>query len=214
MSFENETTENIVNEKIVEEIIAIALKPTTTQRRVGRVERWLRKGYGFIIDLGELDADESRYGWTSDERTGDKAFVYHNALKSDTENVFHRLFANEYVEFTIDFSLPSRSGRLQAFDVTGLKGTELLCDLNAAAAALEENEENVQRRNQQQRQQRQQVQQVQQAPPGATVQYIYYVPTNGNNVVPPQPTGFPPLASSGTTEPSYVMPVSGIPVPK
>jgi hypothetical protein len=198
-------------------------KSTATQRRVGRVERWLRKGYGFIIDMGRLDdSDDSRYGWVKDELTGEKAFVYHNALQSDTENVFHRLFANEYVEFSVDLNRPRHDGRLQAFKVTGINGSELLCDLNAAAAAADENSEAMSSNNNNMRSRRSQTVSTGVPPMGANVQYVYYVPAPQQAL--PQATmmpqqaqqqGFPPvMGGGGASEPSYVMPASGIPVPK
>jgi hypothetical protein len=202
------------------------------QRRVGRVERWLRKGYGFIIDMGRLETDDTRYGWVKDDLSGEKAFVYHNALKSDTENVFHRLFANEYVEFTIDLDRPRRDNRLQAFDVTGINGSELLCDLNAAAAASESEDGSATPVSRSRRStggggggggggNTPNFVPGGAPPPGATVQYIYYVPTPGSGAPPTGqqatgqvPQGFPPTAQSASAEPSYVMPASGIPVPK
>lgn len=196
------------------------------QRRVGRVEKWLRKGYGFIVDMGRLETDAATgsYGWVRDDSSGRKVFVYHNALKSDTENVFHRLFANEYVEFTIDLDRPQRDNRLQAFDVTGLQGGELLYDLNAsAAAAAEEGEDgggSAPRVSAPRSRRSHTTTGGQQAPsfvPPAGATVVYYVPAPGGAV--PQPTavpvqGFPPVAASSSAEPSYVMPASGIPVPK
>ena len=200
-------------------------KNNRTQRRVGRVERWLRKGYGFIIDLGLLETDESKksYGWIKDELSAEKAFVYHNALKSDTENVFHRLFANEYVEYTVDFDRKRRDGRLQAFEVTGLAGGELLCDLNAAAADENASEsfsvpQVCSRRSHTLGSANipsfMSVQGQPTGPPtGATV--VYYVPVPGArmNATSSSDQSFPPMAAS-VSEPSYVMPASGIPVPK
>lgn len=210
---------------------------TGTQRRVGRVERWLRKGFGFITDMGRLEQTDTYYGWVKDKLSGEKVFVYHNALKSNTENVFHRLFANEYVEFTIDLGRSRRDERFQAFDVTGINGSELLCDLNAAAAEAENYEGGPTPKNTPVTKTRRSytrrsqfsdytAQQPQPSligfggapPPGATVQYIYYVPqpTSGSVGGEPQPfvQGFPPSAATTHAEPSYVMPASGIPVPK
>jgi hypothetical protein len=207
---------------------AVPDAPAFNHRRIGRVERWLRKGYGFVIDMGCLDsADDTRYGWTRDSISGQKIFVYHNALKSQSQNVFHRLFTNEYIEYQVDPSRPRKNGRLQAFEVSGMNGSELLCDLNAAAA-LESEQQHPQQQQQQQQQprqrhqqrgaipQQQQQQQPLQPPANATVQYIYYVPAPApNDGGPPAPSSFPPLSHTvASSEPSYVMPSSGIPVPK
>jgi len=187
------------------------------QRRVGRVERWLRKGYGFIIDLGRLDTDESRqsYGWIKDELSGEKAFVYHNALKSDTENVFHRLFANEYVEYNVDLERKRRDGRFQAFDVTGLERGDLLCDLNAAAdESSSEAPQARSRRSQHNTNSTPSFVSAQAPPAGATVVYYVPVPARGGGA-PSAIQSFPAMtASNSVSEPSYVMPASGIPVPK
>lgn len=208
------------------------------QRRVGRVERWLRKGYGFIIDMGRLDADDTKWGFVKDDMSGQKAFVYHNALRSDSEDVFHRLFANEYVEYNIDLERPRRDGRLQAFDVSGIYGSELLCDLNAAAAAAEESEENSTPVVTRSRRSHTGgpggnggpttrntgghggggLMPSFVPPAGATVVYYVPAPGSGGQVVPSVPSGlpqaFPASAQQSASEPSYVMPASGIPVPK
>lgn len=186
--------------------------PSNKIRRVGRVERWLSKGYGFIIDLGRLNVDANSYGWIKDEHSDSKAFVYHDALNSQSQQVFHRLFAHEYVEYDIDTSLQQRDGRYQAFAVSGLSGSKLLCDLNASAADEEEagvavaqpqppqTHSDRRSRNPPRRQYNNNHQ------TAAPAQIIYYVPTTG------LPGGIPNAAAS--SEPSYVMPSSGIPVPK
>lgn len=199
----------------------------TTIRRVGRVERWLRKGYGFIIDLGRLaEDDNTTYGWVADEMSGSKAFVYHDALRTQSEHTFHRLFAHEYVEYNIDTSLPKRDGRSQAFAVTGLAGLQLLCDLNATEDESGEggnsgNNQNRRRNSPDNRQRRGgntgNRQQRRNGgggggggnnhnSPQPTV--IYYVPTTG------LPGGIPGGVPGAASEPSYVMPASGIPVPQ
>lgn len=74
---------------------------TGPERRVGRVERWLNKGYGFVSDLGRLDTSSSPntgYAWISDNHSGTPIFIYHSNLQSEQETTFHRLFANEYIE--------------------------------------------------------------------------------------------------------------------
>lgn len=189
---------------------------TTTEvrhdvRRIGRVERWLRKGYGFIIDLGEVNATEKSYGWTRDEISNTKIFVYHNALVSQSDQVFHRLFAHEYVEYTIDTSRPTRDGRHQAFNVTGLQRQVLLCDLNTnndeddtpqppqQPPRVNQRYQHTQHAHAQHAQTRRGAAAAFMPPPGATV--VYYVP----GVQPQVPQ---------SAEPSYVMPMSGIPVPK
>lgn len=188
--------------------VSVATTPSNAQsqpaqqRRIGRVECWLNKGYGFIIDLGEvqISTDTPSYGWKSDSISGNKVFVYHNALVSQSEQVFHRLFAHEYVEYTLDPSRPTRDGRYQAFNVTGLQRQLLLCDLNANddSRGVPQNKSSSSRRQPQP----QPTPQIPGLPPGATV--IYYVP---------QPAAGP-LVPQQTSEPSYLMPMSGIPVPK
>jgi hypothetical protein len=195
---------------------AVVVPPQQQQRtrRVGRVERWLRKGFGFIIDIGGVaaSADNSSYGWIKDNITDSKVFVYHNALVSQSEQIFHRLYAHELVEYTIDTTRDTRDGRYQAFNVTGIRGGLLLCDLNAnnneedepASAPRHQSNNNNNRRHQTQNRNRQPRPHapVQQSfvPPGATV--VYYMPQPAVQA--------PPQAA----EPSYVMPISGIPVPK
>lgn len=75
---------------------------TGPHRRVGRVKKWLTKGYGFVTDLGHLDTvntANSGYGWIADEHTGKDVYVYHNDLLCDKDKgTYHRLFANEYIE--------------------------------------------------------------------------------------------------------------------
>ncbi len=181
-------------------------------RRVGRVERWLKKGFGFIIDIGEVVCDDTSYGWKKDQMTGSKIFVYHNALVTQSDQVFHRLFSFEYVEYSIDTSRPTRDGRPQAFNVTGLQRQLLLCDLNATnedddvdasgttgAAAVKKHH---------------QPPQVPGIPSGATV--VYYMP-------PPQQPHLthkyhqqlqPQQHHQQISEPKYLTPISGIPVPK
>jgi len=72
------------------------------QRRVGRVKRWLNKGYGFVTDLGRLDTvntANSGYGWIVDEHTDKDVYVYHNDLLCDKDRgTYHRLFAHEFIE--------------------------------------------------------------------------------------------------------------------
>lgn len=196
----------------------IDLSPTTTAiRRVGRVERWLRKGFGFIIDLGVLQSDNQKYGWTLDEISGTKVFVYHNALKSGSDQVFHRLFAHEYVEYSIDKTLPTRDSRYQAFDVTGLGRSPLLCDLNNSdepdsqsppPQRQQTRSRPIQKQHQQHQSHHQQQHHHHQQPAPQTV--VYYVPAG--TVIPGVP--FPPQQQSVAQEPAYVMPTSGIPVPK
>ena len=198
----------------------------TSMRRVGRVERWLRKGYGFIHDLGRLITNESStcYGWTQDAISGSKVFVYHNALASQSDQVFHRLFAHEYVEYSIDTSRPTRESRHQAFDVTGLCRSLLLCDLNipdeetsqasqasqtsqtsqAPQAPTTNRSQGRQSRAKNAPQQRQQQQQQQQQQPPQTVVYYVQAGTTFPFAPPPQ---IP-------QEPVYAMPTGGIPVPK
>lgn len=187
---------------------------TTATRRVGRVERWLSKGYGFVIDMGKLNVDDTGnvYGWTKDEMTGEKVFIYHSDLRSPRDDVFHRLFANEYVEYTIDPALPKRNERYQGFDVSGLDGSELLCDLNAAATDTSNTGNTNTTRTRTKKQQAPQANFV--PPPNATV--VYYVPQSVPQSAPPQvaPTSFPAVQATNASSPDYVMPTGGIPIPK
>jgi hypothetical protein len=213
MSSSNENNNNVVEQT--------QPQPQESQnqplRRIGRVERWLRKGYGFITDIGAVTQTDNSYGWTKDTISNCKVFVYHNALVSQSEQIFHRLYAHELVEYTIDTSKATRDNRFQAFNVTGLQGGLLLCDLNSnnnddqedepvvqrsRAPNNNNNRRPVQRGQQQHQQQRGQQQPAAFVPPaGATV--VYYVPQQGPIQPPPQ-----------AAEPSYLMPMSGIPTPK
>jgi hypothetical protein len=253
---------------------SVSTAPVGSQRRVGRVEKWLPKGFGFAVDHGRLDTSGTpntglaprtprffvsrltvyfSFGWVADEFSGSAIFIYHTNLVSDQAETFHRLFANEWIEYNVDFSQPQREGRSQATRVTGIAGSKLLCDLNlrhddsgsagsAAPAApassgttgptrsrsttrkpqaghgqsnngngrSNRNNRSGSRGN------------------GSTVQYIYYVQppaTPGG----PGPSGtlsasgapefmqglqFPPLAPVQSSEPAYITPTNGIPVPK
>ncbi len=217
---------------------ATTTPPATTRiQRIGRVERWLRKGYGFIIDLGCVHNDGKTYGWTQDSISGSKHFVYHNALNSDSAQVFHRLFAHEYVEYTIDTSLPMRDSRLQAFNVSGLAGSLLLCDLNNAEEGNEQSDISQPVAQQIAQVPQQQVAQVAQVPPQQRLRgnnnnrnrqppFQRHQTSRPNNQQPSsQPIfvylpagapipGFPFPPQPAAQEPNYVWPTSGIPVPK
>ena len=216
MSSSNENNNNAVEHSALVEQTQPKESQNQPLRRVGRVERWLRKGYGFITDIGAVNRTDNSYGWTKDTISNSKVFVYHNALVSQSEQIFHRLYAHELVEYTIDTSKATRDNRFQAFNVTGLQGELLLCDLNSTNDDGQDEEPVVQRsrapnnnnrrppiqRGQQQQQHQQQQHQQQRGaafvpPAGATV--VYYVPQQG-------PTQ--------AAEPSYLMPMSGIPTPK
>lgn len=212
MSSSNENNNNAVEQTQQQQEVPQQNQPL---RRVGRVERWLRKGYGFITDIGAVTRTENSYGWTKDTISNSKVFVYHNALVSQSEQIFHRLYAHELVEYTIDTSKATRDNRFQAFNVTGLQGELLLCDLNSNNNDQEDEPEpvvqqrsrapnNNSRRPVQRGQQHPRGQQQPAAfvpPAGATV--VYYVPQQGPIQPPPQ-----------AAEPSYLMPMSGIPTPK
>lgn len=218
MSSSNENNNN-AEQTQPQQQIEVPVTPQQNQplRRIGRVERWLRKGYGFITDIGAVTQTDNSYGWTKDTISNSKVFVYHNALVSQSEQIFHRLYAHELVEYTIDTSKATRDNRFQAFNVTGLQGDLLLCDLNSASDEGQDEEPVVRSRapannrrpaggrsGQQQQQQHQHPRAQAPAfvpPAGATV--VYYVPQQGPIQAPPQ-----------AAEPSYLMPMSGIPTPK
>jgi hypothetical protein len=192
---------------------------TTQMRRIGRVERWLRNGYGFINDLGLVDTDDahSHYGFRRDQISGSKVFVYHSALVTQSDHVFHRLFAHEYVEYTLDPARPRSEpdGRYQAFNITGLQRQALLCDLTATDNQHQQHPQYQQYHQQhhnhghvqlpQRHARAHRSQGLPRIPSGART-VVYYVNADSRSA--------PAIPQTRPDEPQYVLPVNGIPVPK
>lgn len=98
----------------------------TSGKLYGKV-KWFdnRKGFGFIIPLGNLG--------NAEVTDASEVFVHHSGLKSagaeasqEKGGVFRTLYPGEYVEFSLYFD--EKANRNYAVDVTGIDGGTLMCE--------------------------------------------------------------------------------------
>lgn len=176
------------------------------QRRCGRVEVWLRKGYGFVDDLGLVtQSEEGSFGWTRDELSGSKVFVYnaHIVLSEEAQdaNVRRQLSNNEFVTYDVDPNDEGENGRLQAQNVRGLNGLPLDVEINANRPEAKKRQSRQRQSIVPPRNNRQPAQQI-----------IYYVTQPPGQPFTPAPA-FPPNPVL-PKEPEFILPTSGMPVPK